>query len=179
MTTNSTYQALCDPRAQFVCPGTLPAIGTHSTRHYYNRTKWAGSLGLPATPAKPLTAAALPRTAQVAHAAGRAGMLSSPVWTEMTFSTESKMTRRRAGNAQRRLRSLRLPVRRLGYVQIARPYRAMDACPKGNKPILGSHMSMMAVHVFQIILNANLSFDCLGQIFQGKACDGIQPRQDD
>lgn len=58
-------------------------------------------------------------------------------------------------------------------------YRAVDACPKGNKPILGSHLSMMAVHVFQIMLNAKLSFDFLGQILQGKACDGIQPRQDD
>lgn len=94
-------------------------INPRSGSTHCTPSKWAGYPGHPATtqpPPKPRTAAALPPTDQVVHGAGKVGISSSHVWIGTRFWMRSKMTRKRGGSARRRWRSLRLLVRRLGYV---------------------------------------------------------------
>jgi hypothetical protein len=118
-TNHQPIQALPSQHAPIRVPRyhTNPIQSSNKPPH--TSTTWAGSLGHPVTPAKPLTAAASLRIARVARAAGRVGMLSSPVWIGMIFWTELRMIRRRGGNVRRRLSSSRLLVRRLGYVHSA------------------------------------------------------------
>ena len=80
--------------------------------------KWSGYLGLPViqTRTQPPTAAALPQTERVAHAAGKAVIIFSPALTRTISWTLLKMIRRRDRSARARSRSLRRHVHRVGYV---------------------------------------------------------------
>lgn len=160
-----------------ICVSSYPTNQSQSShKPPYTSTTWAGSLGLPTTPAKPLTAAASPRTARVVRAAGRVGTPFSHAWIGMIFWTELKMIRRRAGNVRRRLLSLRLLVRRLGYVRIA--FARIYILVWEEWVLVGLGYIGPGCQQLEITLYAD-SIDCLGQILQGKARDGIQPRQDD
>lgn len=105
------------PQSTSFPPNYLRVSTAQLPYHLYLLSSWAGSLGLRATPTRPLTVAASRRIGQVVHAAGRVEMLSSAVWTVTISWMESKMIRKLVGNAQRRFSSLRQLVRRPGYVQ--------------------------------------------------------------
>lgn len=80
-------------------------------------SQWSGIPGHPVTPKQPPpTAAASHQTEQAAHAAGKAGISSSPAWTKTIFWTASKKTARHDRSAPKRLRSSRKRVQRAGYV---------------------------------------------------------------
>lgn len=138
----------------------VPWIISISFTAAFQPSKWAGFLGPPATPIKPLTAAASPRIDQVARAAGRVATSSSPAWTGTKFSMESKMTRMRDGNARRKCKNSRPPVLRLGYVLFLGS--ASGCIWPSTLPFPSYYRSMQ--HKLK---------STLGEILQGKASDGV------